>query len=37
MDDDGYEDLLVGAPGYELDTSTNDKGPGAVYVFRGGD
>jgi hypothetical protein len=37
VDDDGFEDLLIGAPGYELDTSTNDKGPGAVYLFRGGD
>ncbi|MCP4922392.1 MAG: hypothetical protein GY913_36290 [Proteobacteria bacterium] len=36
VDNDGFEDLLVGAPGFEHDTSTNMKGPGAVYLFRGG-
>ena len=37
VDGDGFEDLLVGAPGFEYDTSNNMKGPGAVYLFRGGD
>ena len=37
VDGDGFEDLLVGAPGFEYDTSSNMKGPGAVYLFRGGD
>ncbi|MCP4744113.1 MAG: hypothetical protein GY871_18090 [Actinomycetales bacterium] len=32
---DGHPDLAVGAPGFEFDTSSNDKGPGAVYVFSG--
>lgn len=32
---DGLPDLVVGAPGFEYDTSTNDKGPGAVYVYSG--
>ncbi len=37
VDNDGFEDLLVGAPGFEHDTSDNMKGPGAVYLFWGGD
>ncbi len=32
---DGLPDLVVGAPGFEYDTGTNDKGPGAVYVYSG--
>ncbi|MCP4740995.1 MAG: hypothetical protein GY871_02020 [Actinomycetales bacterium] len=36
VDSDGFEDLVVGSPGHEHDTSSNMKGPGAVYVFRGG-
>ena len=32
---DGHPDLVIGAPGFEHDTSTNDKGPGAVYIYSG--
>jgi len=33
---DGIPDIAIGAPGFEYDTSTNDKGPGAVYIYSGG-
>ncbi len=33
VDGDGYDDLLVGAPGYDSELSS---GAGAVYVLRGG-
>ncbi len=32
---DGHPDVVVGAPGFEVDTSSNQKGPGAVYIFSG--
>ncbi|MCP4743576.1 MAG: hypothetical protein GY871_15330 [Actinomycetales bacterium] len=32
---DGFPDVVVGSPGFEYDTGTNDKGPGAVYVYSG--
>ncbi|HJN77789.1 MAG TPA: integrin alpha [Myxococcota bacterium] len=33
---DGVLDIAIGSPGFEFDTSTNDKGPGAVYIYSGG-
>ncbi len=32
---DGHPDIAVGAPGFEHDPATNDKGPGAVWVYSG--
>ncbi len=32
---DGHPDLVIGSPGFEYDLGTNDKGPGAVYVYSG--
>ena len=33
---DGVLDVAIGAPGFEVDVTTNDKGPGAVYIYSGG-
>lgn len=32
---DGYGDLVVGAPGYDLSSTTTDAGAGAVYLYLG--
>ncbi len=36
LNGDGEPDFLVGAPYYEHDTTSNKKGPGAVYLYEGG-
>jgi hypothetical protein len=33
---DGFPDIVIGAPGEETDTSSNLKGPGAVFIWEGG-